>query len=172
MREKKEKTTEDMDAQKRKKKEKTTEDRDVQKMKKNKEKEDDKKRVGSPVVDLRQSLLNQADGQPPEGRQSKGSADKLDMTVSNVSKESRDLVESTVGRPHPREPRSDVEEGKQKSDQAAGNRIASRIERDKSQVGYFACDHRTGTVHICSSCRRHSYVPVGRKRLLYLMHQH
>ena len=144
-------------------------DRDTQRRKKTKV--NNEKRVGSPVIDLRQSLLSQAVGQPPEDRQSKASADKLDKAVSNMSKKSMDL-ESTGGRPHPRDPPSDVEEGKQKSDQAAGNRIASRIERDKSQVGYFACDHRTGTVHICSSCLRHSFVPVGRKRLLYLMHQH
>jgi hypothetical protein len=89
--------------------------------------------VGNPVVDLRQSLLSQADRQSPEDRQSKASADKLDKTVSNMSQESRDL-KSTGGRPHPRDPRSDVDEGKQKSG-AAGNLIASRIERDQSQVG-------------------------------------
>jgi hypothetical protein len=113
----------------------TTADRDVQKRKKNKEKKDDEKRVGSLVVDLRQPLLRQADGQPTKDRQSKASADKLDTAVSNMSKESRDL-ESTGGRPHPGEPRSDVDEGKQKSDQAVGSLIASRIERDKSQVGF------------------------------------
>jgi hypothetical protein len=123
----------------------TVQDRDTQKRKKNKV--NDEKRVGGPVIDLRQSLLSQADGQPPEDRQSKASTDKLDKTVSNpqeksMSKESRDL-ESTGRRTHPREPRSDVGEGKQKSEQAAGSLIASRIEQDKSQVG-FACVCRTG----------------------------
>ncbi len=94
--------------------------------------------MGSPVVDLRQSLLlSQADGQPPEDRQSKASADKLNKTVSNKSKESKEL-ESTGGRPYPGEPRSKVYEGKQKSDQAVGNSVASRLEQDKLQV-VFTC---------------------------------
>ncbi len=135
---------------------KTTADREVKKRKKTKV--IDEKRVGSPVADLRQSLLSQADGQSAEGRQSKASADKLDTAVSNMSKESRDL-ESTGGRPHPRDPRSDVGEGKQKSDQAAGNPVASRIERDKSQVRYLAYVVRT--VHICSSCLPYD-IPVYR----------
>jgi hypothetical protein len=114
--------------------------------------------VGSPVVDLRQSLLSQADGQPPEDRQSKASADKLDKTVSSVSKESGDL-ESTCGRPHPREPRSDVDVGMQKSDQAAGNPIAARIERDKSQVGFFCVPV---LVPYSTSTAGASCIPVGK----------
>jgi hypothetical protein len=123
------------------------------------------KRVGSPVVDLRQSLLCQADRQPPEDRLSKASADKLDKTGSkppekSMSKESREL-ESTVGRTHPREPRSDVDEGKQKSDQAAGSLIASRIERDKSQVGFTCGSVLVPYLMQYGTCLRHSCIPVG-----------
>ncbi len=125
----------------------------------------DEKRVGSPVVDLRQSLLSQADRQSPEDRQTKASADKLDKTVSSMPKESRDL-ESTGDRPHPGELRSEVEV-KQNPDQAAGKPIASRIERDKSQVGFTCVTYYTDTVpystggRLLQSCRK----------VLYLMHQ-